>query len=346
MHEKIYKFLKTIIPESLMEDKGDFYILPTVCHNTDAKDASRKLYLYKNLESGFPIFYCYTECSCKYTLWEFLVQFYKVRGKDYSKEEVRKIFYGITGPITYNENFVLKKAPSFIDPMEVYFEQNTYSDACLDMFSLTETHPWFAEGIDLEILKHFEISYSSIKEGVIIPHRRLDGALMGIRIRTYNPNRIATAKYMPLVIGEIMYSHRLTVSLYGVYQNYENIVRTKTIKLFEAEKSVLQYEQIFGRENNNSAALCGSIISSWLIQFLISVMAVENIYLMLDKEYDSDPISIYNYIKKMKMKAGILNQTANVFIAIDEAGEFPPKSSPTDLTFQKYNTLKYIKLGD
>ena len=39
------------------EDKGDYLIMPTICHHTSIDEASWKLYYYKNTH----IFYCYTE---------------------------------------------------------------------------------------------------------------------------------------------------------------------------------------------------------------------------------------------------------------------------------------------
>ena len=39
------------------EDKGSYLVMPTVCHNSDADEASWKLYYYKDSH----LFYCYTE---------------------------------------------------------------------------------------------------------------------------------------------------------------------------------------------------------------------------------------------------------------------------------------------
>jgi hypothetical protein len=41
------------------DDRGDYLLMPTVCHNEDVESASWKLYYYKNTH----IFYCYTECG-------------------------------------------------------------------------------------------------------------------------------------------------------------------------------------------------------------------------------------------------------------------------------------------
>lgn len=41
------------------QDKGDYLLLPTVCHHNDIEEASWKLYYYKNTH----IFQCWTECG-------------------------------------------------------------------------------------------------------------------------------------------------------------------------------------------------------------------------------------------------------------------------------------------
>ena len=39
------------------ENRSDYLLMPTVCHNANIEEASLKLYYYKNTH----IFYCYTE---------------------------------------------------------------------------------------------------------------------------------------------------------------------------------------------------------------------------------------------------------------------------------------------
>lgn len=53
--EDVFRLLERLGAEPI--DKGDFILCKTICHNPDPKDASYKLYYYKNSH----IFYCYTE---------------------------------------------------------------------------------------------------------------------------------------------------------------------------------------------------------------------------------------------------------------------------------------------
>ena len=60
------------------EDRGDYLLMPTVCHNEDIESASWKLYYYKNTH----IFYCYTECGGQ-SIFSFLKHFYETRNITY-----------------------------------------------------------------------------------------------------------------------------------------------------------------------------------------------------------------------------------------------------------------------
>lgn len=70
--EKVKQLLdKLSIP---YEDKGNYILMPTVCHNAEADEASWKLYYYKNTH----IFQCYTECGAQ-TIFTFLKNYYEIK---------------------------------------------------------------------------------------------------------------------------------------------------------------------------------------------------------------------------------------------------------------------------
>ena len=106
---------------------------------------------------------------------------------------------------------------------------------------------------------------------------------LGIRGRALNEEDIAIGKYMPVQIGDKIYSHPLGYNLYGLNLNKENIKKRKIAIVFESEKSVLLYETLFGRENNIAVATCGSNFS--LYQFkLLKEAGAERIIIAFDKE--------------------------------------------------------------
>ena len=60
------------------KDEGTHIIFPTICHNTEASDASMKLYFYKNTK----LFNCYTECGIM-SIFKFMKHYYEARGIEY-----------------------------------------------------------------------------------------------------------------------------------------------------------------------------------------------------------------------------------------------------------------------
>lgn len=88
---------------------------------------------------------------------------------------------------------------------------------------------------------------------------------------------------MPIQIADKIYNHPLGYNLYGLNLNKENIRKKKMAIIFEAEKSVLQYETMFGRENNIAVAVCGSNITNYQFQLLRQAGA-ERILIAFDKE--------------------------------------------------------------
>ena len=53
------------------QDKGDYLICKTACHNVDLDNASSKLYFYKN----YKMFVCYTNCG-NMSIFKFLRHYY------------------------------------------------------------------------------------------------------------------------------------------------------------------------------------------------------------------------------------------------------------------------------
>ena len=60
------------------QDKGDYLICKTACHNVDLDNASSKLYFYKN----YKMFVCYTNCG-NMSIFKFLKNYYETRNIEY-----------------------------------------------------------------------------------------------------------------------------------------------------------------------------------------------------------------------------------------------------------------------
>jgi len=339
---KIIDYIKTLIPEIEIVEKKDYYVLPTICHNKNHEEASHKLYLYKN-EDTTPLFTCYTECGDTFNVYTFIQRFFKLRNETLTYKEAYKKMHGHDfEPVTPTKEYTeTSYNTEFINPLSV--ELNEYSPGVLDLFQTSPTDPWSLEGIDLDILKKYQIGYSKSYEGVTIPHFDWRGRLIGLRIRTYNPYKIEHAKYMPAKIGNIFYRHPLSLNLFGLYQNQSNIKEAKTVILAESEKSVLQWDTM-SEDPNIALAICGQRISKWQMDVLIYFLGVENVVIAFDKEY-SNYTEAFEYVEKIKKQVNFLSNFANIYVLIDENNKFKLKESPFDRTISEFESLKFWKIN-
>ena len=89
----------------------------------------------------------------------------------------------------------------------------------------------------------FNILYSNSQNKIIIPHYDIEGNLVGIRGRALDRWEIENiGKYLPVKVEQTWYKHPLSMNLYGLNKNKENIKKYGYVFLFESEKSVLQFE--------------------------------------------------------------------------------------------------------
>ena len=157
--------------------------------------------------------------------------------------------------------------------------------------------PWIEENISEAAMKKFEIAYDPKNEGIVIPHRDIKGNLIGVRERTLiKENAERFGKYLPMKIGNKMYNHPLSFSLYGIYQNKENIKNIKKAIVVESEKSVLQLENIL-KENNIGVACCGSSLINYQVQLLLNLGVTEIIV-----GFDHDWRNVEEEAAKRKIK--------------------------------------------
>lgn len=337
--EKIVDFMIDLIGKEYIKEYPTYYTFPTVCHNKCKDTASHKLYLYKNPDTT-PLFTCFTGCGDTFNIYTFIQRYYKMQGKKIDFFEAYKIFHGVEYIKTTKTQIIQEQnIPTFVNPAQIILPE--YDDKILNLFPILHTNPWALEGIDINVLKKYRVGYSKSYEATIIPHYDYRGRLIGIRQRTTNEELARFMKYLPLKIGSELYSHPLSMNLYGLYHNQENIAISKTIILAEGEKSVLQAETML--KNNNVVAVCGSSISKWHKDMIVNYLQVENIIIAFDKEYKTFE-ERYKYIQNIKLKIGYMNNFANVFVLIDKKGIFKLQESPFDRTAKDFYELEYIRV--
>lgn len=284
-------------------------IFKTVCHN-HAGEGSHKLYYYDNTH----LFKCYTECSDvgSFDIYELTLKVKKIQNNE--EWSLPKAIYFVAKYFGYSTN------DSLLNEEEVnslkdwdYFKEieakensenqiniKVYDDKILNNLPFVRILSWEKENIDKKSLKLFNIKYNPMNHSVIIPHYDIDNHLVGIRERTLLKVNEEYGKYKPAILGGFMYNHPLGLHLYGLNQNKDNISQWKQAIVFESEKSVLKYNNYFGKENNIAVACCGSSLSNYQANLLLA-LGVKEIVIAFDKQFkEKNDDEFKRWTKKLK----------------------------------------------
>ena len=305
------------------QDKGDYLLLPTVCHHNDIEEASWKLYYYKNTH----IFQCWTECGGQ-SIFTFLKHYYECRDIAYDwftdiYELIRGCSYFTeenSNPNAYKsirDNYTNKKERK---------ELPSYPNEIMESFIRYYPIEWLNDGITKEAMDKFGIRFSPSQNKIIIPHYDVGGRLIGIRGRALNKEDIETwGKYMPVQIEGKWYSHPLSLNLYGLNLTKENIKATEVAYLFEAEKSVLQMESFL--IPNCAAAVCGNKLNKYALDILVRTCHPREIVICFDKEELPHEDKYFNHLYELCKK---YQAYTNFSFIYDKENLLNLKDSPTD----------------
>lgn len=143
-------------------------------------------------------------------------------------------------------------------------------------------------------------------------------------------------KYRPLKINNLLYNHPLGYNLYGLNWAKDNIKQIKKVIVVEAEKSVLKYISYFGEENNICVATCGSNLTSYQMQLLLS-LGVNEVVIAFDKQYEKlNTEESKKWIKKLtQIYSKYKNETLISFVW-DKEEVLGYKESPLDVDKEKF----------
>ena len=206
---------------------------------------------------------------------------------------------------------------------------------------------WLKEGISAAVMRYFNIRVDSALHKIIIPHRDINGNLIGIRGRTYDPKELDEGKkYMPVFIEGDIYNHPLGKNLFGLYENKETIKKIGKVCIFEAEKSVLQMATMYGIENNWSVAVCGSSLSQSQVMLILS-LEINEVVLAFDADQEGkrgEPSTV-EYEQKLLRVVTPLLPYVNVSVIFDYDHILPGKKmSPSDAGREKFEELYHKRI--
>ena len=266
----------------------DALISKTICHGGD----SHKLYYYPNTH----LFKCYTACDDTWDIFDLIIRVKKQHGEDWSLYNAMSFvadFFSINFEEDFSNirselqdwNYFNKKSK---ERLSLAYENQSvlpnFDNNILSHFPRPHIIPWEKEGITKEVCDERGICYDPISDGVVIPHFDIMGHLVGIRERTLIKDFEDSGKYRPAIINKKMYNHPLSLNLYNINNAAAAARIIKKIIIFESEKSCLKFATYFGIDNDISVACCGSNISSFQIQLLLS-LGVQEIIIALDRQY-------------------------------------------------------------
>ena len=322
-------------------DKETHIIFPTICHNVDVDSASQKLYFYK----GTKLFVCYTEGG-NLSIFNFLKHYYETRKIEYNwYEDIYEVVLDCS-KLNKKEGFQPIKYQSAKDrysKIEKRKKLNPYSEKVLESFIKFYPVEWLNDGISKEAMDKFNILYSISQNKIIIPHYDVENNLVGIRGRALNEWEVENVgKYVPLCIENIWYTHSLSLNVYGLNVNKDNILKTGYCIIAEGEKSVLQAES-FSRPNC-VVATCGSGLNKYFLNIILRECHPQEIILAYDNE---EKAGQDNYFNKLKDFCRLYNRYCNFSFIYDRQNLTPKKASPFDCGEEVFEKLleKRVKIN-
>lgn len=334
------------------KEEDNYIIFQSICHCS----TSMKLYYYKNSKS----FFCYSGCGCAYSVYDIISQ---VLGLDFSDSfKYLANFMGVNIQQKNRKVGFLKKGEGNkdlrflkINKNKIYSikpKQQTYDDGVLRTFDKAITADWVEEGISFKTVEKFELGFYINQNCMVIPTRNIQGELIGIRKRNYFIDELEMGrKYTPITIQNTLYRFPTAYNLYGIWQNKDNIVKSKKTILFESEKSVLKYDSMY--KKNIALSIFGMNISK-IQRDLILSLGVDEITIALDKQYIQEDIynnnsvknylEFSNYLKKINKIIKMFEPYCNTTVIMDFNNLISYKQSPIDAGKVVFETLYKNKL--
>lgn len=306
------------------DERDDYVIFPTICHNVDASEASMKLYYYKKNK----MFVCYTECGAQ-SIFKFLKNYYESRQIEYDwYQDIYLAVYDCSS-FRLKDGFELAKYKSLRDRYGYQKREKElpeYSSNVLDCFVKIHPEEWLKDNINSQAMDTFNISYSISQNKIIIPHYDVNDRLIGIRGRALDDWEIQNVgKYAPIRVEQTWYKHPLSMNLYGLNITKNNIKKYGICYLVESEKSVMQMESF--NIPNCSAAVCGSNFNKYQLNILMKNCCPSEIVLCFDKEEKPGEDKYFNKLYEICKK---YNQYCNFSFIYDRENLLDLKDSPTD----------------
>lgn len=239
--------------------------------------------------------------------------------------DILKKFAGYDGDIS------VAQRPQILNVMKKYASKNTpqkqsssviLPEDYMNRFEKKESKLkiWIDEGISKESLDRFQVRYDPISDRLVYPIRNMDGRIVNVGGRAVNPNWKS--------LGERKYTYFFqwgTINtIYGAFENMDEILKKREIILFEGCKSVLLADT-WGIKNT------GAILTSHLSSNNVKILASLGVDAVFALDNDVDVRADKNIRK--------LSKYINVYFIRDTRGLLDTKDSPVDKGHEVFEKL-------
>ena len=184
---------------------------------------------------------------------------------------------------------------------------------------------FFRSGISYTTQELFQVGYDETAGRITVPERNFAGELCGIMGRSNDPNCAHEDRWLPIVACP------RSKTLFGLTQNYQNIVERRSVFLYESEKAPMQMHSM---GCGLALGLCGCHVSKAQAAMVNSMLPL-HIVLALDEGLEEE--AIREEAKKLIQDNPILHN--KVGYVWDADGDIIPKGSkmnPADLGRDAY----------
>lgn len=291
----IIKLMK-LLGATEFEDRGNYIMFKTICHNIHEEEAGFNLSYYKDSYR----FFCFSNCHSM-DIFDLIKRRWKILEKQEDMHFESLAYWVMNHSLIDLDECTPQE--EFRNPIDARKYKNVTTEMVLpqknekvlESFSKHHCIEWLEDGISDAAMDKYNIRYSIARNAIIIPHYDVNGRLVGIRRRALDQEEAAEAKYKPIFIEGVNYSHPLGYNIYGLDKIIPEVKRRGKIYIAEGEKSCLQGYTAWG-DNNLVAAVCGNKINRWQINIIMKYCNPNEIIIAFDKGLDYD--KIYQMCKK------------------------------------------------
>jgi len=334
-------------------------IFQSICHNS----TSYKLYYYGNeTEPDIPpSFHCYSSCG-QMSIFDLIMQvegYSFIQAINFYSDELnlnrnlspkRKKGYNMKRFEVDDDEYLSQyEIEERINSQQVMSTLPEYNSNILTIFPNIYPETWENEGISTDTMRKYEICMLTWQHKIVIPHRDINGRLIGIRVRVLLENEITYGgKYKPLFFENTLYSYPIQANLYGLYQNKKAIKRQKKIMLVESEKGVMRGDTLYG-DDNFVVGLCGTSFSIAQRNLIVFELEVEEVFIALDKEHkdnmdEQEELKAKRHGDKIDKIVNMLSPFCIVHVLYDDDNIMEYKQCPLDVDKKKLELLMENKI--